>query len=370
MSTLCIIKTHRNNKFSSINLTAEEDKNISWGAKGLHTYLISRPPDWKVYFSELLDRATDGKKGLRSFIRELCETGYLDWRQAKDEKTKRFIAIHYDVYEEKNDEAIKNQRKRTIEKSKRSRTKTNVEPHTPLADNGEVVSGEVVSDKPVSGKEATTNNHSSINQDSNNQGNKEQSVAPQNDATKSMPKNGIDEPFSEKEKKQEAASGVNDGARTQRIVSSGETVTVSSVAPKNGKTNLKFVDRDLAGAKWMYERLQEQNPNFKKPNFESWANEIRLMREQDKRTYEEIVELLNWTRDDSFWMSNILSPKKLREKWDQLWMKKKSIEDGKARTNGHNGKNVRAEYQPRTVLESPQTLADILKQVNTFNAAA
>ena len=117
----------------------------------------------------------------------------------------------------------------------------------------------------------------------------------------------------------------------------------------NGKSDLKFEERDLAGAKWMYEQLQNQNPNFKPPSFPRWANEIRLMREQDKRTYKEIADLWTWARQDSFWMSNILSPRKLREKWDQLWMKMNAPKPipKNGHTNGSlmNGKKVVAPWE-------------------------
>ena len=51
---------------------------------------------------------------------------------------------------------------------------------------------------------------------------------------------------------------------------------------------------------------------------ESWVKEIRLMIERDGRTVEQIRYIIDWCQDDSFWRSNILSPSKLRAKFDQL----------------------------------------------------
>ena len=59
-------------------------------------------------------------------------------------------------------------------------------------------------------------------------------------------------------------------------------------------------------------------PPEKKPNIEKWASEIRLMHEQDKRDLKTIREVFIWANSDSFWRANILSPAKLREKFDQL----------------------------------------------------
>ena len=89
----------------------------------------------------------------------------------------------------------------------------------------------------------------------------------------------------------------------------------------------KFNDDDIRFAEWFYSGLISINPNHKKPNFESsgWADAVRLMREQDNRTYNEMGNLFSWVVQDSFWKSNILSPKKLREKWDALKIKSMEV---------------------------------------------
>lgn len=87
----------------------------------------------------------------------------------------------------------------------------------------------------------------------------------------------------------------------------------------------KFTDDDARFAEWFYRGLLTINPEHKKPNFESggWADSVRLMREQDGRAYDEMVDLFKWVLRDDFWKSIILTPKKLREKWDQLIIKAK-----------------------------------------------
>ena len=70
--------------------------------------------------------------------------------------------------------------------------------------------------------------------------------------------------------------------------------------------------------------IKNLSPNVKTPDFASWANEIRLMRERDGRTHKDICELFKWANEDEFWSANILSPSKLRDKWDQLEIKKRS----------------------------------------------
>jgi hypothetical protein len=63
-------------------------------------------------------------------------------------------------------------------------------------------------------------------------------------------------------------------------------------------------------------------PTRKSPELGKWANTIRLMREQDKRTDEQIRNLFRWCNQDEFWKTNILSPDKLRAKWDDLQLRR------------------------------------------------
>lgn len=94
---------------------------------------------------------------------------------------------------------------------------------------------------------------------------------------------------------------------------------------KDNNTSLvvKFSISDMENAKLLFELMQMNNPDAKKPNFDKWADEFRLIRERDNRTDEQIKYLIRWTQHDAFWKSNILSPSKLRKQWDQLALKAK-----------------------------------------------
>jgi len=80
------------------------------------------------------------------------------------------------------------------------------------------------------------------------------------------------------------------------------------------------VPADEKCARWLFGVVLENNPGSKKPNIATWANDVRLMRERDGRSYDQICDLFQWAGADSFWRANILSPGKLRDKWDQLIM--------------------------------------------------
>jgi hypothetical protein len=80
-------------------------------------------------------------------------------------------------------------------------------------------------------------------------------------------------------------------------------------------------DRFLADQ--LFALVLKLHPNHKPPNWRRWCRELRLMRERDGRTPEQIGALFRWANGHTFWAANILSPGSLRAKWDQLVMQRK-----------------------------------------------
>jgi hypothetical protein len=56
---------------------------------------------------------------------------------------------------------------------------------------------------------------------------------------------------------------------------------------------------------------------------EEWIRQCRLLREADGKSASEIETIIRFSQKDGFWKTNILSMPKLREQWDQLYMKAK-----------------------------------------------
>lgn len=75
---------------------------------------------------------------------------------------------------------------------------------------------------------------------------------------------------------------------------------------------------DLELATLLRDRIKTNTPTFKEPNLGMWSRNVRLMRERDKRTPEQIRYLIEWSQKDPFWQANILSTSKLRDKFDTL----------------------------------------------------
>lgn len=92
---------------------------------------------------------------------------------------------------------------------------------------------------------------------------------------------------------------------------------------------------DLKAAQWIFQLITKISPSAKTPNWPGWANDVRLMREQDSRTHSDICQMFKFANQDSFWKSNILSPAKLREKWTQLEAKRNTQGQGKPSGRPH-----------------------------------
>ncbi len=76
------------------------------------------------------------------------------------------------------------------------------------------------------------------------------------------------------------------------------------------------VDHEIAA--WMGEIVDALPGGSEKRSLTSWANTIRLMREQDEREPDHIRRLFEWATQNDFWQANILSPAKLRKQWKTL----------------------------------------------------
>ena len=79
-------------------------------------------------------------------------------------------------------------------------------------------------------------------------------------------------------------------------------------------------------AKFLEKCITENNPKFpqNERQRQRWAKDFDLMIRRDKIDADDIAEIIDWCQNDNFWRSNILSGKKLREKYQQLAMKMNS----------------------------------------------
>ena len=72
---------------------------------------------------------------------------------------------------------------------------------------------------------------------------------------------------------------------------------------------------------FLFNHILKNNPDAKKPNLQKWAKDFDAILRIDKRPVEKVKEIIKLSQADTFWKANILSPGKLREKFDQLVVK-------------------------------------------------
>lgn len=71
------VEKNRLNPYVMINKELLENTNLSWKAKGLLAYLLSKPDNWQVQVRNLMNQSSDGEKSVRSGLKELEKFHYL-----------------------------------------------------------------------------------------------------------------------------------------------------------------------------------------------------------------------------------------------------------------------------------------------------
>ena len=71
-------------------------------------------------------------------------------------------------------------------------------------------------------------------------------------------------------------------------------------------------------SKDLFNRIKRNNDEAKEPNYQTWADDFRKLIELDGKSVDNVRLVIEWCQQDSFWKANILSAKKLRDKYDQL----------------------------------------------------
>jgi hypothetical protein len=105
-------RRRREKSFVTIENSMFEDARLSWKAKGLLGYLLTKPDGWKVIRADLIKHSTDGDSAIRSALKELQRYGYLAYRRIKEKG--KFVGIvweyddvpFFDAEEEEEEEEI------------------------------------------------------------------------------------------------------------------------------------------------------------------------------------------------------------------------------------------------------------------------
>lgn len=96
-----IFRTIKNeeNPFVMIDRRPIENPILSWKAKGILAYLLSRPDNWTVRLGDLIKRSPDGVHAVRGAIKELQKAGHVRRVEHRDPQTHRIMEYVLEVYE-------------------------------------------------------------------------------------------------------------------------------------------------------------------------------------------------------------------------------------------------------------------------------
>lgn len=129
------------------------------------------------------------------------------------------------------------------------------------------------------------------------------------------------------------------GAGEQRSRGTGEQSSSSAKPPAVAKPPREDVEELCTRLRDHVARNTDKPPTITT----KWRTEARLLLDKDGIEFNEAVRVLDWCQQDSFWMPNILSMPKFREKFAQLQIKSRQ---SSGRGNTHDAWSTPKGYDP------------------------
>jgi len=93
-----IFKAAHERDFTIVNNSVILDSRLSFKARGILLYLLSKPDEWHVILKDIANHSPDGIKSARAAFDELLQFGYVKKEQAR-EQNGTFGKFDYCVYE-------------------------------------------------------------------------------------------------------------------------------------------------------------------------------------------------------------------------------------------------------------------------------
>lgn len=98
-------KHDKSNAFFVASRAMFQDERLSWAARGVLGYLLSKPDNWETRTADLVRQSPGGRRLVAHVLRELKAYGYMERIRVRDDKTGRFTYITV-VYESPQPELI------------------------------------------------------------------------------------------------------------------------------------------------------------------------------------------------------------------------------------------------------------------------
>ena len=94
---MSVFRIHKNKNYTVMSNYHLQDKNLSFKAKGLLSYMLSLPDDWNYTINGLVANSKEGVKAIKNILKELQEYRYLTITKKKNNKGQ--FEYEYEIYE-------------------------------------------------------------------------------------------------------------------------------------------------------------------------------------------------------------------------------------------------------------------------------
>lgn len=131
----------------------------------------------------------------------------------------------------------------------------------------------------------------------------------------------------------EQASTGHDGGPAYNKVVDKQKQKEDVPPPAEPKRTPAFAEdsEEMKLSRLLFGKMRENNPNCREPNWQAWAKIFDLILRVDKRDSKDVADMIRFCQWDNFWRQNILSPGKLREKYDQLTIVREGVRKNAAK---------------------------------------
>ena len=103
-----IVRVPHKANYTIIANGALEDSRLSWKARGVLAYLLSKPDNWRVIVAHLVTQGPDGKAAITAALEELELYGYIR-RTARRNVGGKYDGYDSEVFESPDETASENQ---------------------------------------------------------------------------------------------------------------------------------------------------------------------------------------------------------------------------------------------------------------------
>lgn len=95
-----IVRIRKTREFSTVANAPFNNENLSWEARGMLAFLLTKPDNWEVSVAHLVKSSPAGRDKVYRIMQELEESGNLIRIQERDSATGKIAGYRYEVHEQ------------------------------------------------------------------------------------------------------------------------------------------------------------------------------------------------------------------------------------------------------------------------------